>query len=95
MINGLSMTRAYPNGSLYRSNFMAHNLFNTLQDLKLSVGKVASFYSLPVGKKPAWVIFPAARSIRSSAKRCCNCDGKKVTETREAGCQLEARQTRR
>jgi aconitate hydratase len=61
---------------------MTHNLFNTLQDLKLSSGKTGKFYSLPalekagVGKISRLPV--SIRIVLESVLR--NCDGKKVSE---------------
>ena len=61
---------------------MTHNLFNTLQDLKLASGKTGKFYSLPalekagVGKVSRLPV--SIRIVLESVLR--NCDGKKVSE---------------
>ena len=61
---------------------MAHNLFDSLQELKLNTGKTGKFYSLPalekagIGKISRLPI--SIRIVLESVLR--NCDGKKVNE---------------
>jgi len=61
---------------------MAHNLFDTRQELRLASGASGSFYSLPaldragIGKVPRLPV--SIRIVLESVLR--NCDGKKVTE---------------
>src|ERR1700704_650842 len=61
---------------------MAHNLFNTFQEFKLSSGKTGKFYSLPalekagVGKISRLPV--SIRLVLESLLR--NCDGKRVAE---------------
>lgn len=61
---------------------MAHNLFNTLQDLKLNNGKTMKFYSLPALQKAGvGNISRLPVSIRIVLEAILrNCDGKKITE---------------
>src|SRR5688572_1460366 len=62
---------------------MTHNLFNTLQELKLNNGKTMKFYSLPaLNKAGIGNISRLPVSIRIVLEAVLrNCDGKKVTET--------------
>src|SRR5258706_5088325 len=61
---------------------MSHNLFNPLQEFKMSSGKSGKFYSLPaLGKALGAKISRLPVSLRivlESVLR--NCDGKKITE---------------
>jgi aconitate hydratase len=61
---------------------MAHNLFNTLQEFKLSTGKTGKFYSLPALEKAGIGNISrlpvSIRIVLESVLR--NCDGKKVSE---------------
>jgi aconitate hydratase len=62
---------------------MAHNLFDTLKELKLPSGATGRFYSLPAleraGVGPISKLPVSIRLVLESVLR--NCDGKKVTET--------------
>ena len=61
---------------------MAHNLFNTLKDLKLPSGVSGRFYSLPAlgdAGMPRVARLPVSiRIVLEAVLR--NCDGRKVTE---------------
>src|SRR4030095_14846988 len=61
---------------------MTHNLFNTLQELKLSGGKSGKFYSLPALEKAGVGNISrlpvSIRIVLEAVLR--NCDGKQVTE---------------
>ncbi|MCP5246449.1 MAG: aconitate hydratase [Burkholderiales bacterium] len=61
---------------------MTHNLFNSLQDLTISEGKSAKYYSLPalekIGLGKISRLPVCIRIILESVLR--NCDGKKITE---------------
>src|SRR5438477_4135549 len=61
---------------------MSHNLFNTLQEFRMSSGRTGKFYSLPALEKALGARISrlpvSIRIVLESVVR--NCDGKKVTE---------------
>ena len=61
---------------------MSHNLFNTLQEFRMSSGRTGKFYSLPALEKALGARISrlpvSIRIVLESVLR--NCDGKKITE---------------
>src|SRR2546423_12256680 len=61
---------------------MSHNLFNTLQEFRMSSGRTGKFYSLPALEKALGArvsrLPVSIRIVLESVLR--NCDGKKITE---------------
>src|SRR5438874_6002463 len=61
---------------------MSHNLFNTLQEFRMSSGRTGKFYSLPALEKALGARISrlpvSIRIVLESVLR--NCDGKKVSE---------------